>query len=558
MEQGVKIKRYIENENSNHVLVVKEIVTFSSNDIDTKYRSYFDDLIDEGILLNCEFNDSIWHGVDEFENNIFLRFSFELQPDINTALKCYALIKICEQYSSLGNTYKAINFISDILTDTNFLNIEYLETFKESVKFWIPSFKSNSVYAKEFLRFYLIENAEEYYSVLSTIKIQKSGSRTLPSYKSIITFDFLIQDFINNCNNDIKLKFLPIIIWWELTKVIPMRPIELGILKRDCLGINTEGNKIIKIERRKKKSGKILYKQLKILTELAIPNHVYDLINEYLLFSNSISDSIFLFSNEAYKTTVKRSYRVSEIDFIGMTAFRELLNTFFIEVVESIYGYTTIPKSEFENELSDNEIEKINLGDTRHIAFCNMMLQGFNPLTIAQIGGHYTLTEQTSYYGHLDNFIDSYTFVLTKNLRNKINQRVNNTTSINDICTKDKLIKRTFLGDNFYTLRKLKGGRCCSENFPYECNFSGHIYCEHFIPDETLTLEIIKEQLNPVENEINNKVNYLKKLSSDLISYKGGHKLEEEIKTVTNKLNTLLKQKSILTAYKLNMEEYNE
>lgn len=337
-----------------------------------------------------------------------------------------------------------------------------------------------------------------------------------------------------------------------------MRPIELGILKRDCLGINAEGNKTVKIERRKKKSGKILYKQLKILTELAIPNHVYDLINEYLLFSNSISDSHFLFSNEAYKATVKRSYRISEIDFIGMTAFRELLTTFFTEVVENIYGYNVIPKSEFDNELADNEIEKIHLGDTRHIAFCNMMLQGFNPLTIAQIGGHYTLTEQTSYYGHLDNFIDSYTFVLTKNLRNKINQRVNNTTSINDICTKDKLIKRTLLGNNFYTLRKLKGGRCCSENFPYECNFSGHIYCEYFIPDETLTLDIIKEQLNPVENEINNKVNYLKKLSSDLINYKGGDKLEEEIKTVTNKLNTLLKQKAILTAYKLNVEELNE
>lgn len=250
--------------------------------------------------------------------------------------------------------------------------------------------------SKSLLGFYLIENAEDYYSVLSTIKIPKSGSRTLPPYKSIITFDFLIQNFIINCNKDFKLKFLPIITWWKLTKTIPMRPIELGILKRDCLAINNEGNKLIKIKRRKKKSGKILYKQLKILTELSIPNHVYDLINEYLFFSSSISANDFLFSNESYKTTIKRSNRISEIDFIRMTAFRELLTTFFAEVVENIYGYNVIPKSEFDTELADNEIEKIHLGDTRHIAFYNMMLQGFNPLTIAQIRRHYTLTEQTN------------------------------------------------------------------------------------------------------------------------------------------------------------------
>lgn len=213
MKQGVKVKKYIENENSNNILVVKEIVTFSSEDVDLKYTSYFDDLIYEGILLNCNFNDSTWHGVDEFENKVNIRFPFEIQPDINIALKCYALLKICEQYTSLGNAYKAVKFTSEMIINTNFFNIDFLETFKESIKFWSVTEKGYSLYTKEFLRFYSIENSKYYYSVLSTIKVPKSGSRTLPSYKSIITFDFLIQDFIINCNKDLKLKFLPIIIW---------------------------------------------------------------------------------------------------------------------------------------------------------------------------------------------------------------------------------------------------------------------------------------------------------------------------------------------------------
>lgn len=43
-----------------------------------------------------------------------------------------------------------------------------------------------------------------------------------------------------------------------------------------------------------------------------------------------------------------------------------------------------------------------------------MRLQGFNPLTIARIGGHKNLNTQQHYYNHLKEYADSYVYALTK------------------------------------------------------------------------------------------------------------------------------------------------
>ncbi|MGR5979261.1 hypothetical protein ACT7DJ_17430 [Bacillus cereus] len=48
------------------------------------------------------------------------------------------------------------------------------------------------------------------------------------------------------------------------------------------------------------------------------------------------------------------------------------------------------------------------------MAFCNMMLQGFNMLSIARIGGHKTLRQQLHYHAHLDHLAESAVHILAK------------------------------------------------------------------------------------------------------------------------------------------------
>lgn len=556
MNNGIKIKKYIEKKDTNDVLVINEFLKYDGADIDTKYIPNFLSLIEDAILEPVDFNYNTWYGFDEFEVKTYLKFTFELNQKINNILKYYIIIKLSENYTTLLYASKVLTYITEILKETNFLNKDNIESFRESIKFWNVSKKSNVGMIKEFLKFYSFKNGEEYYQILDKISTPQKTPRTIPCYKSIITFDYIIQDFISNVSIEQKNRFYPILIWWELTKIIPMRPIELGILKKDCLFIR-DGMHYIKIERRKKKKGRVNYKTIKVLTEIKITPELYSFIDYYVQFTSKISTGEFLFSNSVYKLTNSKTYKESEIDFIGMATLRELLLSFFNDIVHEKYGYEVIQKEDTSIEIHDSQIEKIQLGDTRHIAFCSMMLQGFNPLTIAQIGGHYTLTEQLGYCNHLDSFVQSYTFVMTKSLRNKINQKMSKAMPANYTISKQKIVERVLLKDDFFNFRKVKGGRCKSENFPYECQDT-HLFCDFFIPDETLTPEILNQELSNIDSEIDLKIKYIKSLSVNLIGFKAATMIEQQLKTNTNSLNALMKQKAMLESYKLNIMEDKE
>jgi len=554
MKTGVKIKKYIQSENKTDILVVKEIVNFNLDDVKKKYIPIFNLLIDDGVIEDCNFNDNIWKAIDEFELSYNLKFNFELKPELNLALKCYALFKLSDQYSSVVNCHKALTSIAKILLASNFFNDDYVEDVNIQLQNWNDSDKRNLGYIKEFLNFYQLAISERYYEVINSIPYIPTNTRTLPCYSSIITFDYLVQDFISKGYLSSKQDFVPIIIWWELTKIIPMRPIELAILKRNCLSI-IDNEYFINIERKKEKGGKVKYKTVKILPNIKIPYKLYNIIDEYINSTSNISKGNFIFSNEVYKSLNTRAYKDSSLDFIGMTNLRKLLNNFFIKIIGNEYGYEVIPKDELQDDLKDYQIEKLQLGDTRHIAFCSMMLQGFNPITIAQIGGHRTLSEQSSYCNHLDTFVNAHTYILTKSIRNKIINKVSDNIPINRILSKDKLVLKERLGNDFYNLPKVRGGRCTSKNFPYDCNSDNHISCNQFIPDETLTYELLNDNLNIVTTDIESKLQYIKSLTQTLIGFEKAKNIEAELKTNTKCLNSLIKQKAILESYRLNMLE---
>ena len=69
--------------------------------------------------------------------------------------------------------------------------------------------------------------------------------------------------------------------------------------------------------------------------------------------------------------------------------------------------------------MKNNRIEKMQLGDTRHISITSMMLQGLSPYTIAQLAGHAQIREQIGYYSHMDTYIEANTYHLSRELAKK-------------------------------------------------------------------------------------------------------------------------------------------
>lgn len=245
---------------------------------------------------------------------------------------------------------------------------------------------------------------------------EENAIRELPRSSSIFTFDFCVKDFFNNSSDDLLKKiYYPVLIWWKVTNVIPMRPSELATtMERDCL-LEEDGHYFLKLKRVKiKRTKHTIHKgRLPVLNKIAISKEIYDVIKKYIEMTD-FTKSETLFSWDALNQ-LKDEYMYERVydDFkeflpkfnlgveklnwmvFGQSTFRVLLDSFYKNIVEDQYGYFFV------------QSQKITPGDTRHLAFCNLALQGLSPVEIALLGGHTTLSMQDSYINHIQYFIDS-------------------------------------------------------------------------------------------------------------------------------------------------------
>lgn len=559
---GFKIKKYIEQADSQEVLVIKKEVSFNINNIE-EYLEKFNELVEDMVIQNTNFNDNEWILNAEFNSTIYIPFCFDIKPNIVLSLKCFAITKIYEQFVTPKTIQNAIKHISRFIIKTNYLNKDFVVQLRDSINSWKLEEKKAIPSIREYLKFVGFDENKEYLDVLNGVAIPKSNTRVIPCYQSILLFDSIIKDFLLTSEGDCRYKFMPLLLWWEITKIIPIRPIEFKILKKNLLSYE-EGIQRIHVERRKNKNGRVKYKTIDFLKDIPISKELASLIEEYLDYTKDENTSDYFLSYQTYdRLTNKISGVNKKVDMIvTLRQLRGLLEMFYIEVVSKKYGYTYISKdiASTMDDLPDDIIEIIQLGDTRHIAFCSMMLQGFNPLTIAQIGGHHSLTEQTSYCSHLDSFIKSHTYILAKSMKNKLN--INMTSKDLDFNYKSNLLIKEQMGPEYFSLRKITGGRCKSRNFPFECQ-SSHLYCPNFIADEDVSI-LLAEREEVLSKDIALRTSFIKNIFKDLIGIQlndtSNTSIQNELIENCKKLNTSIKQMAISEAYKLKIKEdgFNE
>ncbi len=544
IETGIKIKEYIFEEESSDVIVVKNKVYFDSY-TQEQYQEFLDQLIEDGEMLNATFEENNWCLIGEFGTKHNVSFPFEINPQINKLLKQYVLFKLKIQYSVPSNVQKVASYAVDLLIQTNFLNLDKLVDFRNAMQDWTDTEKRASTSMREFLRFTKLENSQEFLSALHSISIPGTGNRELPSYKSIMVFDYIINDFILNGSKDLKLKYYPILIWWQLTKIVPLRPIELSLLQKDWL-YQKNGSYFVKIERRKNKNRKVKYSTIPALTEFEIPENLYYLIEYYIELGRAFDDSKYILNYSFIRNNLGRGdapKRKLNKEFCANWVLCELRDLFFEEVVCEQYGYKVVPKQEEEINPSSNEIELIQMGDTRHIAVCSMMLQGMNELTIAQIAGHRTLTEQMGYCNHLDSYTKAYTYGMAKSFQNKI--KINSDELEITKSAKSQLIARSLIGNRLDKAMKVEHGYCLSKNFPFECEIDDCLFCPHFVGDGDISKSMLNQKKEMLDREINTKLNYIKAV----VSNKGDFKRDNEAKTNAKSLSSSLNRKAIIEAY---------
>lgn len=420
-------------------------------DIDELIKEYSSELDELNILLkespsfksNATFDSDIWIFYQE-DTNSYSHLKFRsiidkvklklIDNEDYQLLKCWLVDTLIENNivgGTLCNNYG--NVIIEIFEQTKGFKKEVVKTKKGNlIKTFIDYSNSECIkkeriralesYANFLERIGLIEGGYEI--LIKTIfeydfKEEINTSRKLPSSRSIFIFDYCIKDFFEG-NNDLTLKkiYYPVYIWWKVTNVIPMRPNELIIkTTRDCLIEDKDEDKYyLKVNRVKIKRTRYTVSKpmIPILNKLEIDKDTYDLIKKYIdLTEFTQSHTLFSwmalneFKQEYMDTKIsseenKASLPIFNSDsekfnalMFGASVLSELLSSFYKYIIGFQYGHNFKDK------------ERLSLGDTRHLAFSSLHLQGLSPVEIAMLGGHTTLEMQDSYTNHVQYYVDN-------------------------------------------------------------------------------------------------------------------------------------------------------
>lgn len=253
-------------------------------------------------------------------------------------------------------------------------------------------------------------------------------SRTLPSFLSIFNFIEIIKRFEREATSEELKVYYPILLWWEITSIIPQRPSEFLNIEFDCIRANNN-RYFIYVKRSVPKDKervtnrsnvKEYYKDQKI----AISKDIYDFVNKYKCFISNYVDSEKLQSKLvldelSLNNRKKKDKRSTNEKIFTRYDFRYLLNRFFEEIIGNKYQMKVINRWE-KNNIDNNEIEKLVPYDSRHIAILNLIMLGNDYKTVMLLAGHSSIKTTEGYYNHVEEYTNAYFVSYVKKLKNDL------------------------------------------------------------------------------------------------------------------------------------------
>jgi hypothetical protein len=358
--------------------------------------------------------------------------------EIKNVLKCWTLDRLINDQLTAATVQTYFHHVKEAIFLTDLFFTNKVESYVEHIKnLLLADGVKNQIVSSvlSFLSFYnSIPSAQLYsdalYGIKSNLKLE-SKSRTIPSGLDILRFSSILEDYFNvtNSRNIEYLHYFPLLLWWKITTIIPLRPFEFCSIEPNCL-ISDNKNYYLKLPRLK---GEKFYKRnvrrKQIVDRLLVSTEIKQLIQEYSFLIEDFNHTSreTLISREVYDLTLPSGdsshKRKRSNDFFLSTDLQNLLERFYKNIVKPKYGlsYTHLPPTgkKSNKDYGDNvaDIVRVRPIDTRHIAFINMLAQGWSKPEIARFGGHLLLSTQASYQNHQEYWIDIETRKLMQHFK---------------------------------------------------------------------------------------------------------------------------------------------
>lgn len=491
--------------------------------------------------FNAEFEDNKWTLEKHLQKGTFVTIDFSKLEGANRfrkwdffsidLVKCW-VADLLSQYYPEGVSASYYYLIS-MIEISDFFNpnkvnetSEYLRNYSLSVKNFVEEnevMNMNEIRGKlkedragvsvvislitaalNFLTYSELESFHFYNKTLMDIRKalpRRPFVRLLPSGKDVIKLDISINRYFENgISSPSKLFFAPILLWWKLTNIIPMRIVEFCTIKRPGVS-ETKERYYITLPRVKHRASK---RRVQVIDRLEISKDLYDLFDEYTNLTNKYGESKTLVSFRAITALDrKRSNRSKKNnhDYMSTGSFRNLLKKFYSEVVIGEYNY------EVGQEVKPN--------DTRHFAFCSLLMQGVSPIEIARLGGHSTIEAQYHYSNHTEYFIDIEVKKLIDGFIRKDGELRANLEG-HEI-TYEEIEKKSFQFPSNDTRLKMEVGYCT--DVQQRCESNECMLCKNWWihPKDLLEIKpLIEEKILKRKQKIIEMGNFLKKINESM------------------------------------------
>lgn len=565
-----------DNTNENGV-VVTQLIEYDEESIQKAIR-VFEKYKEKGVIRS-EFSDDEWLLVNSLER-VHLEFDFDEILYIRES-KSRAMYTF-QQFVNSVKSFVVLT-MSDTTIEGMRNNLLALKKFIKNTKFFNPSFSEQRLknigdalyilvqvnFLEKFLNYIMFEGTSQYIDLLEedlkvlreiTVRKEKESTlnrRSLVDLQSIFLFDKLLNEFWSN-ESDINKKALyyPLFIWWKIANIIPIRVKEFLLTSYNCIIPKDNGLYEINLRRSLIKGGnssKKITHTLDDFEEFSYPvsSEIVRLIDEYKELSKPYrKDNILLFCHNTYihyasvgmlagfKLSLRQRLENEDIKF-KPEALRCTVHRFYKDIIlkekgMKLIGHEQIHKSKnghlfhvVEGEKDDfeplkpNEISIISLGDIRHFAMINMVLNDISPTLVRDIVRHKDINTSYHYFGNIDEVVKCLSYLKYKELCKYNPKDVIKEKQLN--ITANKIINAIELEDK--KVIEMDNGYCSSVNFANgnlkdcivvdgECEM-----CDYHTKTKCLTKEQRKARLDAFQKNVRKEGELLGEL---LASHKEG------------------------------------
>ena len=455
--------------NSNEALKMFDIILQTQSIDDSciqKAKELFEEYKQTGVIRFGDFEDKRWYFTDEY-SNMSMHFSvpefgYKRYYEQILGLSENQFIEYLKTYIMFSMGDIVLTSMREVLYDINRLLSNNPETLIIDEQIFLQH--PNKVI--EFLSMLPepadAEKMEHLFNILDELVDYRHSFNSPDNKRELASFDsyFLFNDIMNDywagdINNDERLFFYPLYLWWQISGVIPLRPREFILTPRKCLEQRNDGWYLtLRRNNLKGSNKKVAYKiendyftvQYHIPTKLA--NEIIKYIDFTKEYESTELETLFVTDTHYHQWKQKKHKNSRYFTYINMNC---VMRYFFHDVIEGKYGLRIVYDRQIKH-LEEGCINYLYLGDTRHLALINIIAEGGTPVIAMMLSGHDNMEMAAHYYSNITSLIECRTYkqyrkVLKGIVSYEISRKNNQSLGIKDFVT---------LEDN---------GRCYSPKF---------------------------------------------------------------------------------------------